>query len=167
MRPAAPSPRSPPGWQRSSSPRSASAAPSARSRPTSRRSGHTPTTRTHADADATPTRRTHHGDGAALPGLAVADAGWRLQLADDTVSAGAAVPFRFTVTGPDGSPETDYVRTHTKELHLIVVRRDLSSFQHVHPVRAADGSWSVPLDLPPAAATGSSPTSGPPASTAA
>ena len=72
----------------------------------------------------------------------------RCTCADDTVTAGAAVPFRFTVTGPDGDPETDYVRTHTKELHLIVVRRDLSAFQHVHPVRAADGSWSVPLDLP-------------------
>ncbi len=86
--------------------------------------------------------------GAALPGLAVSDAGWTLQLADDTSSAGPARPFRFTVVGPGGEPETSYRRTHTKELHLIVVRRDLSTFQHVHPVRAADGSWSVPLDLP-------------------
>ena len=91
----------------------------------------------------------HEADGATtLPGLSVADAGWALHLASDTASPDDAVPFRFTVTAPDGNPETDYVRTHTKELHLIVVRRDLSSFQHVHPVRAADGSWSVPLDLP-------------------
>jgi len=100
------------------------------------------------DADATHDADTDGATGAALPGLAVADAGWRLHLADDTANPGDAVPFRFTVTAPDGSPETDYVRTHTKELHLVVVRRDLSSFQHVHPVRAADGSWSVPLDLP-------------------
>jgi hypothetical protein len=85
--------------------------------------------------------------GATLPGLAVSDAGWTLHLAADTTTSGSARPFRFTVTGPDGAPETAYQFTHTKELHLIVVRRDLSSFQHVHPVRADDGSWSVPLDL--------------------
>jgi hypothetical protein len=85
-----------------------------------------------------------------LPGLAVSDAGWTLHLAADTSTAGPARPFRFTVTGPDGEPETAYRRTHTKQLHLIVVRRDLSSFQHLHPVRAADGSWSVPLGLPAA-----------------
>lgn len=86
--------------------------------------------------------------GSALPGLAVSEAGWTLHLADDSSASGPARPFRFTVTGPDGDPETAYRRTHTKELHLVVVRRDLSSFQHVHPVRADDGSWSVPLDLP-------------------
>ncbi len=102
------------------------------------------------DAEATHDEDAAHDAAGAstLPGLSVSDAGWRLHLASDTASPGDAVPFRFTVTAPDGNPETDYVRTHTKELHLIVVRRDLSSFQHVHPVRAADGSWSVPLDLP-------------------
>ena len=59
----------------------------------------------------------------------------------------ARVPYRFTIEGPDGAAETSYQQTHTKELHLIVVRRDLSTFQHVHPTRAADGTWSVPLDL--------------------
>ncbi len=30
-------------------------------------------------------------------------------------------------------------------MHLIVVRRDTTGFQHVHPEMAADGTWSVPL----------------------
>ena len=102
-----------------------------------------------AEADA---RRgaAHDAAGASpLPGLAVADAGWTAAPRQrHRRPPGRPVPFRFTVIAPDGNPETVYVRTHTKELHLIVVRRDLSSFQHVHPVRAADGSWSVPLDLP-------------------
>ena len=45
------------------------------------------------------------------------------------------------------SPSRRTTWTHEKDLHLIVVRRDLAGFQHVHPMRAADGTWSVPLDL--------------------
>jgi hypothetical protein len=60
------------------------------------------------------------------------------------------VPLRFTVTGPDGMPVTEYQTEHDKELHLIAVRRDLTDFQHVHPVRDPDGTWNVPLDLPSA-----------------
>jgi hypothetical protein len=32
-------------------------------------------------------------------------------------------------------------------MHLIVARRDLTGFQHLHPEQHADGSWSVPLRL--------------------
>lgn len=39
---------------------------------------------------------------------------------------------------------TDYQTEHDKDLHLIVVRRDLSHFQYVHPVLS---EGSVPLDL--------------------
>jgi hypothetical protein len=37
---------------------------------------------------------------------------------------------------------------HDKPLHLIVVRTDLSGFQHVHPTMAADGTWTYPLTVP-------------------
>jgi hypothetical protein len=84
---------------------------------------------------------------AALPGLAVSEAGYTLTPVDTEWPAGGAVPFRFTVTGPDGHPVTAYELEHEKELHLVVVRRDLAGFQHVHPARAADGTWTVPLDL--------------------
>jgi hypothetical protein len=80
-------------------------------------------------------------------GLVVSQDGYTLVLADRTLPAGAQVPLRFTVTGPDGSPVTAYRTEHDKELHLIAVRRDLTDFQHVHPVRGADGTWSVPLNL--------------------
>jgi hypothetical protein len=32
-------------------------------------------------------------------------------------------------------------------MHLIVARRDLTGFQHLHPRQAADGSWSTDLRL--------------------
>jgi hypothetical protein len=57
------------------------------------------------------------------------------------------VEFAFRVLGPDGNPVTRYAPTHDKDLHLIVVRRDLSGFQHVHPTLDDDGTWRVPLTV--------------------
>jgi hypothetical protein len=64
-----------------------------------------------------------------------------------TVEAGQATDFRFTVTGPDGAPVTGYQVQHDKKLHFIVVSRDLTTFQHLHPELGGDGVWSVRLTL--------------------
>jgi hypothetical protein len=83
---------------------------------------------------------------AAVPaGLQVAQDGYRLQPISTTLAVGDAQPFQFRILGPDGTPVTDYTTSHDKDLHLIVVRRDLSGFQHVHPELAGDGTWSIPL----------------------
>ncbi|HEU0042548.1 MAG TPA: hypothetical protein VFQ15_09375 [Jiangellaceae bacterium] len=84
---------------------------------------------------------------AVLPGLAVSEAGYTLVPVATTLPAGDATDFRFSVTDPEGGPVHAYTEEHEKELHLIAVRRDLSGFQHVHPTRDAEGTWSVPLDL--------------------
>ncbi|WP_433796471.1 hypothetical protein [Actinoplanes sp. CA-252034] len=85
-------------------------------------------------------------DVTALPaGLQVTQDGYRLQPISTDLAVGDAAPFRFRILGPDNRPVTDYTVSHDKDLHLIVVRRDLSGFQHVHPERTADGTWSVPL----------------------
>lgn len=47
---------------------------------------------------------------------------------------------------------TDFGVSHTKEMHLLVVRDDLRSFQHLHPARDADGLWRIPF-IPPAPGT--------------
>ena len=87
---------------------------------------------------------------AELPGgLMVSQDGYTLRLASATRPAGRDVPLRFTVTGPDGEPVAAYDVEHEKELHLVAVRRDLVGFQHVHPTRAPDGTWSTDLDLAP------------------
>lgn len=92
----------------------------------------------------------HAGHGnhaqAALPGgLQVSERGYTLVPAGDPVEAGRRTDFRFRITGPDGQPVTRYDVQHDKELHLIVARRDLSGFRHVHPVLGADGTWTIPL----------------------
>jgi len=58
--------------------------------------------------------------------------------------------FAFHVTGEDGKPVTEYDVAHDKKMHLIVVRKDLSGFRHVHPELRPDGAWEVesPLDGP-------------------
>lgn len=83
----------------------------------------------------------------AAGGLAVAEAGYVLDLARPELTAGPSTRLDFTVRGPDGAPVTAYDDSHTKPLHLIAVRRDMTGFQHVHPRLAAGGAWSVPLDL--------------------
>ncbi len=82
---------------------------------------------------------------ASLPGLAVADAGYRFVPEATSLASGPAQPFRFRLEGPDGQPVQRYEQLHEREVHLIVVRRDLTGFQHVHPTREADGTWATPL----------------------
>ena len=54
----------------------------------------------------------------------------------------------FTIRDGDGEPVTAYDVAHEKLLHLVVVRRDLGGFRHVHPtLDAATGRWTTPLDL--------------------
>jgi hypothetical protein len=90
------------------------------------------------------------GTEASFPkGLQVSQDGYTFRLADASAPAGSGVPIAFTIEGPEGAPVTRYDVEHDKELHLIAVRRDFSGFQHVHPVRAADGTWTTDLDLTP------------------
>ncbi|MFC9434411.1 hypothetical protein [Nocardia sp. NPDC057030] len=94
-----------------------------------------------------------HTDGPAAPsdhapgGMMATENGYTLRLDTALTTAAPNVPLRFRILDQDGTPVTRYQRNHDKDLHLIVVRRDMVAFQHVHPVRAADGTWSVPLDL--------------------
>lgn len=83
-----------------------------------------------------------------LPGgLMVSSGGYTLQLAADRVAASPTATLSFTVRRPDGSALRDYTAAHGKDLHLIVVRRDLSGYQHLHPVRDPSGRWTSPANL--------------------
>jgi hypothetical protein len=83
-------------------------------------------------------------------GLQVAQDGFRLTPVTGSLRVGAPAEFAFRILGPDRKPVTGYTPTHEKDLHLIVVRRDLSGFQHLHPALAADGTWSLPIAVPAA-----------------
>ncbi|MFG1883520.1 hypothetical protein [Micromonospora sp. NPDC049102] len=75
-------------------------------------------------------------------GLLVSDRGYTL----GPVVAPAG-EFAFRIDGPDGRPVTRYDVAHDKRMHLIVARRDLSGFRHVHPDLAPDGTWRVDTPL--------------------
>ncbi len=47
-------------------------------------------------------------------------------------------------------PVRDYDVEHERRMHLIVVRRDLTGFQHLHPTLRADGTWETRIALPDA-----------------
>jgi hypothetical protein len=81
-----------------------------------------------------------------LPGLAVADAGYRLVPARTSVASGPSAEYAFRIVGPDGETVRDFEVEHERRMHLIVVRRDFEGFQHLHPEQLADGTWAVELD---------------------
>ncbi|MBU2668569.1 hypothetical protein KOI35_34155 [Actinoplanes bogorensis] len=85
--------------------------------------------------------------GAAVGGLSLSSGGLTLVPETTSFTAGKAQRLTFRVTGAGGAPVTTYAVVHDKPLHLIVVRRDLTGFQHLHPTMAADGTWGIDLTL--------------------
>ncbi|MGF0318301.1 hypothetical protein [Nocardia fluminea] len=105
-----------------------------------------------AHADHSAHTAAHAGHDADLPGgLRITQDGYTLDL-DTTIAAPGRIDFRFRILGPDGSAVTEFDAIHDRELHLIVARRELTGFWHVHPQREADGTWVIQLDLPEAGA---------------
>ncbi len=80
-------------------------------------------------------------------GLAVADNDVRLELADPELERGRAEELRFRVVDARGEVLRAFDVEHEKRMHLIVVRRDLTGFQHLHPAMDDDGTWSTSLRL--------------------
>lgn len=81
-------------------------------------------------------------------GTAAAAGGYSFVPSGTTFPAGTGRTFTFRIQGPDGRPVTRFAIVHDRPLHLIVVRDDLSGFQHLHPTMAGDGTWSIALTLP-------------------
>lgn len=82
-----------------------------------------------------------------VAGLASAEDGYRLDVERTRLEPGAATPFAFRVLDPEGRVVREgFEPDHERRLHLIVVRRDTATFDHVHPRMAGDGTWSVDLD---------------------
>ena len=83
----------------------------------------------------------------AVRGLAVVDQGARLVVDEPELRRGRTQRLTYRVVGRDGAVVRDFEVEHTKRMHLIVARRDLATFQHLHPAQNEDGSWSVDLRL--------------------
>ena len=93
----------------------------------------------------------HHTGGheatSAPAGLALAEGGLRLDLDRRGLAAGRPERVDFRILNERGRAVRDFDVEHDRRMHLIVVRRDLTGFQHLHPEMAPDGTWSMPLEL--------------------
>jgi hypothetical protein len=90
------------------------------------------------------------GPSAEVRGLAVAASGVLLSSHPTRLEPGRPTPFTFRILDQSGQPLTSFVEQHERAMHLIVVRRDLSGFQHLHPTMRADGTWTTEMTLPTA-----------------
>ncbi|MEU9896021.1 hypothetical protein ACIBCS_01125 [Streptomyces phaeochromogenes] len=111
---------------------------------------------THAESSPEPEGGGGHAEhesaqkGQSLPagGLQISENGYTLDLKTPRIEARQRADLRFTIQDEKGRAVTSYKREHEKELHLIVASRDLVTYRHLHPTRAADGTWSIPVELP-------------------
>jgi hypothetical protein len=63
------------------------------------------------------------------------------------LAAGRTVEWRFRVVDGDGETVRRFEREQTKLLHLILVRSDLTGYQHLHPRLGADGAFTIPIEV--------------------
>jgi len=99
------------------------------------------------DAEEMDGHETPAATGAALPGLAVAQDGYRLIPERTELDRGGAGRYRFRIVDAANETVSDFDVEHERRMHLIVVRRDFANFQHLHPRQLADGSWEVEANL--------------------
>jgi hypothetical protein len=85
-----------------------------------------------------------------LRGLAIAEDRLRVVVDDPELSRGRAETFRFRIVDARGETVRDFDVEHERRMHLILARRDLTGFQHLHPKQGRDGSWSTRVKLPEA-----------------
>jgi hypothetical protein len=92
-----------------------------------------------------------HGGGAepeAVRGLAVSDDGLTLALDRTELPRGRETELAFTILAADGRALRDFEVEHEKRMHLILVRRDGTGFQHLHPAMDESGRWSTRVTVP-------------------
>jgi hypothetical protein len=80
-------------------------------------------------------------------GLAVSEKGLTLELARRSAPRSNRFELAFRILDRSGQTVRDFDVEHTKRMHFIVVRRDMTGFQHLHPTENPDGTWSVPVTL--------------------
>ena len=93
----------------------------------------------------------HGDDGTVAPqtvrGLAVSEGGLTLAPARTTAAAGEPFALAFRIVDRRGQAVRAFDVEHTKRMHVVLVRRDLTGFQHLHPTQRPDGTWTVPATV--------------------
>ena len=88
----------------------------------------------------------HAESGPDQAGLATSASGYSFEAARTSFAPGTTA-FRFRIAGADGSPAHDFDLEGGVRLHLIVLRRDLTGYRHLHPALLPDGSWLARLSF--------------------
>jgi hypothetical protein len=97
----------------------------------------------HTDMSASTSRHAAHD----ARGLTAAENGLRVVVDQPELRQGRREPLRFRILDEAGQTVRDFDVEHTKRMHLIIARRDLASFQHLHPDQQPDGRWTTEVRL--------------------
>lgn len=97
------------------------------------------------DHSATSATHDHSGNGGATSPMAPGFEMNGFQLMTEHIHGGSAT---FHMRNPNGDTVTEFAEAHGALLHAVLIRPDLSDFQHVHPEINVDGSWTVAIDQP-------------------
>ena len=88
-----------------------------------------------------------HADGV---GTSASSVGFGLDVVSSAAVKGDPTEIRLFVRDRSDQPVREFELTHTKQIHLVLVREDLGDYLHVHPDLNPDGSWSVTTVFPSA-----------------
>jgi hypothetical protein len=98
-------------------------------------------------SDMTSSTETEHRAPDPVRGLAVADGGLRIEVENPELQRGREETLRFRIVDERGETVSDFDVEHEKRMHLILARRDLTGFQHLHPEQDEDGTWITGVRL--------------------
>ncbi|WP_440007688.1 hypothetical protein [Halomicrococcus sp. SG-WS-1] len=76
-------------------------------------------------------------------GLSIAANGLRFAPGETRFAPGEGADWSFRIVDDRGNAVTDFEDAHGELAHLVVVRRDLTRFQHRHPTLDVDGTWTA------------------------
>jgi hypothetical protein len=92
-----------------------------------------------------------HASAHGMPGgLAISSGGYTLSAAPTLFEPGRQEVFSVQILDEAGREVRGLVEQHGQRMHLIVVRRDLIYYQHLHPSLSENGSWTAAFTLPEA-----------------
>jgi hypothetical protein len=97
----------------------------------------------HTDMNAS----TEHAAPDPVRGLAIAGDGLRIVVDDPELRHGERETLRFRIEDDRGGTVRDFDVEHERRMHLILARRDLTGFQHLHPTQQDDGTWTTRVRL--------------------
>ncbi|HEV2777258.1 MAG TPA: DUF4396 domain-containing protein, partial [Solirubrobacteraceae bacterium] len=106
----------------------------------------------HGEEEAAAGGHAAEAEAASVRGLSASANGLTLALERSELPRDVPTTLRFRIENGEGAPVRAFAVEHTKRMHLIVVRRDLTGFQHLHPTMSRSGTWSAALKLPQAGA---------------